>query len=66
MLEHAKQHDITCVELEVSKKNSVGIGLYKKFGFVTFGEYDKFMKINGTYVGAYYMYKDIEKEVECL
>lgn len=59
---HAQQKDIACIELEVSKENHAGIALYKKFGFKTFGEYDKYMVIDGAYVGAYYMYKDIRKE----
>ena len=51
----SKNAGIEILELDVRIDNERAIALYKKFGFLPVGYYDKYFKINGEYYGAYLM-----------
>lgn len=51
----AKSKNIEIISLEVKSDNERAIRLYEKYGFIKFGTYKKFFKINGKYYDADYM-----------
>ncbi|WP_425539732.1 GNAT family N-acetyltransferase [Microaceticoccus formicicus] len=59
ILKKIKNLGCSLVTLEVLSENLPAIELYKKFGFVKYGELDSFFKIDGEHFPAVYMKLDI-------
>lgn len=53
----AKAAGVEIIQLSVRSDNTRAIRLYQKWGFVPFGTYPRFFKINGEYFDAVYMTK---------
>lgn len=50
VIQHAKEHQIEIIELEVRSDNERAIHLYEKYGFVKIGVYPGFFKMDGQYI----------------
>jgi len=55
LIAFAQKTDTEGITLEVRSDNLRAKALYEKFGFRTFGVYEKFFKIDGNYFSADYM-----------
>lgn len=55
LIAFAKENGATVISLEVRSDNERAKSLYRKFGFVSFGTYEKFFKIGEEYFDADYM-----------
>lgn len=55
LIAFARKTDTEVITLEVRSDNHRAKALYEKFGFCTFGVYEKFFKIDGNYFSADYM-----------
>lgn len=55
LIAFARETDTEVITLEVRSDNLRAKALYEKFGFRTFGVYEKFFKIDGNYFSADYM-----------
>lgn len=56
----AKKRGLVKINLEVRVDNTVGINLYKKFGFEVEGKIKKALLINGVYYDNYLMGKELD------
>ncbi len=66
MLAFARQSGAELVSLEVRADNERAKALYRKFGFVTFGTFPRYFKINGQYFDVDCMTLDLQGQERTL
>jgi len=58
-IRYLENEDVEIINLSVSEDNESAISLYKRLGFIVYGEEKKAIKLNGKYIDTYLMNKEL-------